>query len=218
MTLEAIQTLCVATGVTMRGGFFGLNRPTLVAIGVAIPILPTAVSAGIAHNSYVSQWSCWLNLGDKVVFATLAPVAVITLVAIIITEAASMGYFTRLPGASPAQYSAALANGKGLLVLLPLNVATWLVGAQAVYAVNVSLYTSVFLLNLFLGGAIFLFHSLGNPKVPLPPPPPPPPQLLTPPGAPAVQRVVETVSGHFHTNISRPHRRSTGGAHRISAR
>ncbi len=56
-------------------------------------------------------------------------------------------------------------NSKGVFLILPLNMATWFVGSQAVYAMNLPLFGTVAILNLCLGIAIFAFHTLGNPRV-----------------------------------------------------
>ncbi len=57
------------------------------------------------------------------------------------------------------------ANQKGLLILIPVTFAAWFTGAFAVHYQNVALFSVVSALNMTLGICIFIFHTLGNPKV-----------------------------------------------------
>ena len=56
-------------------------------------------------------------------------------------------------------------NRAGLLVLVPLNIAAWLLGSMAVYYFNLYLFSVTFIINACLAAAIFSFHTLGNLKV-----------------------------------------------------
>ena len=56
-------------------------------------------------------------------------------------------------------------NRTGLLVLVPLNIAAWLIGSIAVYQFNLYLFSVTFIINACLAAAVFSFHTLGNPKV-----------------------------------------------------
>lgn len=49
--------------------------------------------------------------------------------------------------------------------MLAANVASWFLGSFAVYYVKMYLYTAVFISNILLGVAIFVFHTTGNPRV-----------------------------------------------------
>ncbi len=51
------------------------------------------------------------------------------------------------------------------LYIIPLNIATGLLDAWAVYSVSLPLYSVAFIMNTSLAVAIFVFHTLGNPKV-----------------------------------------------------
>ncbi len=57
------------------------------------------------------------------------------------------------------------ANTKGLMVILPINLAAWWIGMSAVYYANLAMYSTVSALNISLGISIFVFHALGNPRV-----------------------------------------------------
>ncbi len=51
------------------------------------------------------------------------------------------------------------------MIILPISVASWFFGLFAVYHANLAMFSLVSALNMALGISIFVFHSLGNPKV-----------------------------------------------------
>ncbi len=57
------------------------------------------------------------------------------------------------------------ANVKGLMFILPLSVASWFFGLYAVYLASLPMFSIFSALNIALGISVFLFHTLGNPKV-----------------------------------------------------
>ncbi len=48
---------------------------------------------------------------------------------------------------------------------MPLSVGSWFIGLFAVYYQKIAVYTVVFGLNIAIGVAIFVFHSLGDKQV-----------------------------------------------------
>ncbi len=52
-----------------------------------------------------------------------------------------------------------------MIAVLPVNVGSWFVGLWAVYKYDLSLYSTVFILNISLAVVIFCAHILGNPEV-----------------------------------------------------
>lgn len=58
-------------------------------------------------------------------------------------------------------------NQKGVNVVILANIAAWFLGTFASFYVRVYLYIFVFVANVCLGVAIFVFHTMGNPRVSL---------------------------------------------------
>lgn len=52
-----------------------------------------------------------------------------------------------------------------MLFILPLNLASWVLGVYATYHENIILYSSVVTINIILGVAILVFHLLSDQKV-----------------------------------------------------
>lgn len=110
---------------------------------------------------------------------------IMSVICLIITEAAGMDSKPMMYGAHARQRRAAWlvttlrhcyktkikrvttfrSNRSGLLVLVPLNIGAWLIGAMAVHYFNLALFSVTFILNICLSVAIFTFHTLGSPKV-----------------------------------------------------
>ena len=57
------------------------------------------------------------------------------------------------------------ANQKGVLIVLAASIGSWFMGAMAIFYVKVAIYTIVTGLNITVGVTVFMFHTLGNPKV-----------------------------------------------------
>jgi len=56
-------------------------------------------------------------------------------------------------------------NQKSVVVVILANIAAWFLGAFAAYYAKVYLYTFVFVANVCLAVAIFVSHTMGNPRV-----------------------------------------------------
>lgn len=124
-----------------------------------------------------------MNFGHPVSYVTAASIIAGTLITIVILEASGQhsnhegSTSTSVYKLSAAKYELCIDLGglfivycfrlghKGMLFIVPLSAASWLMGSIAVYTQNVGMYGSVSAVNASLGAAIFAFHSLSNDKV-----------------------------------------------------
>ena len=165
LVLEAIQAYAVLTSVALGQGF--LTRRVNLVIGWGFPFLLVGTTAVFFHSHYVTRVQCVLDLTGNAATVVLWPLLSIIVFALILTEAIGMDVdrFPVHPNHDSSQLTTARVAASGLVIIIPLSAAAWLLTLFSISGQVFSLFTIVFALNLALATALFLFHALSNPLV-----------------------------------------------------
>ncbi|GCC32012.1 hypothetical protein chiPu_0010472 [Chiloscyllium punctatum] len=139
-------------------------------IGWGLPVLIVTITLAAAHDKYISDRYCWLNVHNGVIWAFVGPVIFIIMVnifvltrVVLITMSTAKRRATMLAvNSSPIEqaYDQIRAAVKAVLVLLPILGLTWLSGVLVPLSV-VMAYIFV-ILNSLQGLFIFLIYGVYN--------------------------------------------------------
>ncbi|XP_032883780.1 adhesion G-protein coupled receptor D2-like isoform X1 [Amblyraja radiata] len=142
-------------------------------IGWGIPVLIVTITLAAAHDKYIADRYCWLNVHNGVIWAFVGPVIfiimvnifVLTRVVLITMTTAKRRASMLAVNSSPMEqaYDQIRAAVKAVLVLLPILGLTWLCGVLVPLSV-VMAYTFV-ILNSLQGLFIFLIYGVYNTEV-----------------------------------------------------
>ncbi|XP_069798448.1 adhesion G protein-coupled receptor D2 [Narcine bancroftii] len=142
-------------------------------IGWGIPVLIVTITLATAHDKYIADGHCWLNVQNGVIWAFVGPVIfiimvnmfVLTRVVLITMSTAKRRTVMLAVNSSPMEqaYDQIRAAVKAVLVLLPILGLTWLCGVLVPLSV-VMAYIFV-ILNSLQGLFIFLIYGVYNTEV-----------------------------------------------------
>ncbi|XP_048394738.1 adhesion G-protein coupled receptor D2 isoform X3 [Stegostoma tigrinum] len=142
-------------------------------IGWGLPVLIVTITLAAAHDKYISDRYCWLNVHNGVIWAFVGPVIFIIMVnmfvltrVVLITMSTAKRRATMLAvNSSPIEqaYDQIRAAVKAVLVLLPILGLTWLSGVLVPLSV-VMAYIFV-ILNSLQGLFIFLIYGVYNTEI-----------------------------------------------------
>ncbi|XP_038650744.1 adhesion G-protein coupled receptor D2 [Scyliorhinus canicula] len=142
-------------------------------IGWGLPVLIVTITLAAAHDKYIADRYCWLNVHNGVIWAFVGPVIfiimvnmfVLTRVVLITMSTAKRRTIMLAVNSSPIEqaYDQIRAAVKAVLVLLPILGLTWLAGVLVPLSV-VMAYAFV-ILNSLQGLFIFLIYGVYNTEV-----------------------------------------------------
>uniref|UniRef100_UPI00398F395E adhesion G protein-coupled receptor D2 n=1 Tax=Pristiophorus japonicus TaxID=55135 RepID=UPI00398F395E len=142
-------------------------------IGWGLPVLIVTITLAAAHDKYIAERYCWLNVQNGVIWAFVGPVIfiimvnmfVLTRVVLITMSTAKRRAIMLAANSSPIEqaYDQIRAAVKAVLVLLPILGLTWLSGVLVPLSV-VMAYIFV-ILNSLQGLFIFLIYGVYNTEI-----------------------------------------------------
>ncbi|XP_041064687.1 adhesion G-protein coupled receptor D2-like [Carcharodon carcharias] len=142
-------------------------------IGWGLPVLIVTITLAAAHDKYIADRYCWLNVHNGVIWAFVGPVIfiimvnmfVLTRVVLITMSTAKRRAIMLAVNSSPIEqaYDQIRAAVKAVLVLLPILGLTWLSGVLVPLSVIMA-YIFV-ILNSLQGLFIFLIYGVYNTEI-----------------------------------------------------
>ncbi|XP_065914251.1 adhesion G protein-coupled receptor L3-like [Dysidea avara] len=138
-----------------------------VGLGYGLPIPIVAISAGVAHDYYGTDRTCWLSEKKGTIWTFVAPMLLIIAVNLIfLFKSMIIVYGSKR---NSPQQSTHIQTAKSMviaaIVLLPLLGSTWVIGLFAVNE-DTTIFACIFaVLNSLQGFFIFIFYVLRQDKV-----------------------------------------------------
>uniref|UniRef100_A0A914WFQ8 Uncharacterized protein n=1 Tax=Plectus sambesii TaxID=2011161 RepID=A0A914WFQ8_9BILA len=158
--LEALNNYCVNTYIANGTSMYGRWKNLLLGLGV--PLIPVAATAIFHFKTYINDHTCWCNVDEPNFIGEVVPALLFCVPALVLNEAAGMGHYNEHPDSVKEKRHSAYGSSRGAIFIIPLSLITWIVGMTAVHETNLSLYSLCSVLNLILGIAILIAHTLGN--------------------------------------------------------
>uniref|UniRef100_A0A914VV36 Uncharacterized protein n=1 Tax=Plectus sambesii TaxID=2011161 RepID=A0A914VV36_9BILA len=158
--LEALNNYCVNTYIANGTSMYGRWKNLLLGLGV--PVIPVAATAIFHFQTYTNDNTCWCNMDELNFIGEVVPALLFCVPALVLNEAAGMGHYNEHPDSVEEKRHSAYGSSRGAIFIIPLSLITWIVGMTAVHETNLSLYSLCSVLNIILGIAIIIAHTLGN--------------------------------------------------------
>lgn len=155
----------VAHVVKKDGGLLNRAQNTMVGWGLSTAVVMVVAALNFRH--YGGSYHCWLQVDTPLVVCQVVPMLVLVGLTFAIIEAAgAASSYPCLPGTKgDDKLTSVRVMQRANLIIVPLTLASFIVGFASEYEQNVPLYGTSSVLNGFLGGVVFFFHCTGNEEV-----------------------------------------------------
>ncbi|GFV86977.1 adhesion G-protein coupled receptor D1 [Trichonephila clavipes] len=161
--LETMHVYSMVAFVVPRNGL--LNRFQNMLVGWGASLLILIVTVCFFLDDYASSYHCWTQMDKSIVYLVLGPVICICVMDFIMLEAAGNANYKPLKIIDHRQLLSCKIHQRSNLILMPLVLASYIVGMLSDHEQNLYLYSVFSILNSIIGVLVFFFHTLGNDEV-----------------------------------------------------
>uniref|UniRef100_A0A914VTC7 Uncharacterized protein n=1 Tax=Plectus sambesii TaxID=2011161 RepID=A0A914VTC7_9BILA len=141
-----------------------MTRKFLLAICLLGPVPIIATTAVFWRDDYTTDTTCWLNGHSINFYIEILPIIAFSTIGVILSEAAGMIEYAKNRYANDEHRFTAIANATGSIFIIPISFVAWMCGFEAVFTLNLPLYSFTSIANIILALLLLIFHTFGDEK------------------------------------------------------